>query len=100
MTTHYYAFVLFRRSGSHCGVKRFEDTMGCSVSTDVPAGVFISLLKLCTAEIHSPASSYTLDLQDRDGFGMLEAAGAVVLLMSSRRREIIVFADFNSGGAI
>jgi len=60
------------------GVKRFQDMMGCSVFIDVTIGVFIFLLKLCTTGIHlSLACSYTLDSQDRDGFGMSVASGAL-----------------------
>ena len=51
------------------GVKRFEAIMSCSLFIDVTVGVFTFLFHV------SPACSYTLDLMDRDGFGMVEASG-------------------------
>ena len=82
------------------GVKRFEDVQDFFAVPDETIGVFFPLLELCTIGIHlTLVLSCLLDPQGRDGFGRLVASRAVALLMSSRRREIIVFAVFSSSRA-
>jgi len=63
-------------------------------------GVFFPLLELCSTGIHPTlVLSCLFDPPGIDGFGRLVASRAVAFIMSSRRREIIVFAVFSSSKA-